>query len=346
MPLISIIMPVYNKAIYLNKSITSLINQTFTELELIIVNDGSTDDSFNICREFAEKDSRIKVINIENLGVSNARNIGLQNATGKYVQFIDSDDYVELDMLCKFNNIIKKYDPDIILCGITKVDKNYNKIKKILPTLQGLKSKSEMLQCFCNEQFTTGLYGCVSNKLIRRSIIKDRSLEFNKDIKLAEDLDFYLTLYNYIESIYFCNESYYYYLQNAENSSTSINFKNDYFTQILINLKAKNMLSKNNSLNINNENIINKVITSFTLCYLYEEFDYSFSKNKKVINRIYGDQRIVMSLTSDNQNLFKRIIILLIKSKSSFVLLILLYIRKRIEVIYRKIRYGVLKGKI
>lgn len=343
---ISIIMPVYNKMNYLNRSINSILNQTFKDFELIIVDDGSSDDSLKICNEFFRKDNRIQIISINNSGVSNARNIGLQHAKGRYIQFIDGDDYIDLDMFKELKKIIDKYTPDIILTGLTKVDKEYNSISEIIPSLKGLKNKQDLMDNFVEEQFRTGIYGCVSNKLIKRSVIEKIGLKFNKDIKLAEDLDFYLTLYDYINDIYFLDKSFYYYLQNAENSSTSIKFKNNYFTQILINLKAKNMLSKNSSLNINNENIINKVITNFTLCYLYDEFDCSFSKNKKVVNKIYDDQRIIMSLISDNQNLFKKIIILLIKNKSNFILWILLYVRKIIEVIYRKIRYGVLKGKI
>ena len=342
---ISIIMPVYNKMNYLNKSINSILNQTFKDFELIIVDDGSSDDSLKICNEFFRKDNRVKIISINNSGVSNARNIGLQHAKGKYIQFIDGDDYIDLDMFKELKKIIDTYNPDIILTGLTKVDKDYNSISEIIPALNGLKNKQDLMNNFVEEQYSKGIYGCVSNKLIKRSLIENIRLKFDKNIKLAEDLDFYLTLYEYIENIYFLDKSFYYYLQNAENSSTSIKFKNDYFIQILINLKVKNMLSKNNSLNINNERVINKVITSFTLCYLYDEFEYSLIKNKKVINKIYDDQRIVMSLINDKQNLFKNIIIFLIKNKSNFVLFILLYARKMIEVIYKKIRYGVLKGK-
>lgn len=345
MPLISVIMPVYNKAIYLKKCINSLINQTFTDFEVLIIDDGSTDNSFDICKEFSEQDKRIKLIQIENNGVSNARNIGLKNAVGDYIQFIDGDDYVDLNMFDKLSYIIKKNSPDMIFCGITKVDNGYNEINKILPKLKGMKSRKEMLDSFAEEQFRTGLYGCVSNKIMKRSIIENIKLEFNKDIKLAEDLDFYLTLYNHIDNIYFCNESYYYYLQNAENSSVRVS-KNDYFIQILIILRAKKLLCENNALNSTGESIINKTITNFTLCYLYDEFNYSYLKSKDKFNKIYNSQMILSSLVNIDQQLFRRIIINLIKEKRNFKLWIILYLRKISEVIYRKIKYGILKGRI
>ena len=92
-------MPVYNKEKYLNKSIESILNQTYKNFELIIVNDGSTDRSSQICYKFGQEDTRIKIIDIKNKGVSNARNIGLKNARGEYVQFIDADDYIASNML-------------------------------------------------------------------------------------------------------------------------------------------------------------------------------------------------------------------------------------------------------
>lgn len=343
---ISVIMPVYNKEKYLNKSINSILKQTFNDFELIIINDGSTDKSLDICNEFSKEDKRIKIISLQNLGVSSARNIGLDKAIGEYIQFIDCDDYIDTNMFNELNKLIEDFDPDIILSGITKVDSDYNEIIKITPRLKGLKYKKDLMDNFVEEQFSSGLYGCVSNKLIKRSVIENINLRFNKDIKLAEDLDFYLTLYNNAKIIFFENKSYYYYLQNAENSSTTTKCKKDYLTQIMIILKAKKMLYDNTSLNDSNEKIINKVITNFVLCYVYDQFNYLYKENKLVLKKIYDNSKIMNSLINNNQKTFKKIIIILLKNKSNYLIWILLCLRSVSEGIYRKTRYGIFNGRI
>ena len=115
--LISVIVPVYNVEKYLEKCVDSIINQTYKNLEIILVDDGATDNSGKMCDEFAKKDSRIKVIHKENGGLSDARNFGLDVATGKYIQFIDSDDYIDEDMLELLYNNIKKYNAEISMCS-------------------------------------------------------------------------------------------------------------------------------------------------------------------------------------------------------------------------------------
>lgn len=336
--MISIIMPVYNKYNYLMKSINTIINQTYKDFELIIVDDDSSDGSEKLCDEFAQKDQRIKVIHLKNSGVSNARNVGLDNAKGKYLQFIDSDDYVDEDMLEKLYGKATQYDVDIVISGITKVNHNYEVLNKTLPKLIGVKSKNEMLENFSAEQRSTGIYGCVSNKFIKRDIVEKFKLRFDTKIKLAEDLDFYLKLYEHISSIYFYDTSFYYYIQNAANSSTSEDFKHDYLTQINISLRQKDLLSKNNMLNENNLNTINLVITNFTLCYVYDKFTYPYSEYKKRLNCIYGNQKIQHSLTKNDQTKFNEIIISLLSKNKSCLLYILLLNRFMIRSVYRGLK--------
>ena len=118
---ISVIVPVYNVEKYIEKSIISIINQSYTDIEIIVVNDGSTDDSIKICELLSKKDSRISIYNKENGGLSSARNFGMNFATGKYVIFIDSDDYIDKDMLAELYGNITKYDADVSVCGIYNV---------------------------------------------------------------------------------------------------------------------------------------------------------------------------------------------------------------------------------
>lgn len=114
---VSIIVPVYNVEDYIKRCIDSLIYQTYKNIEILLVDDGSTDKSGNICDEFGKVDKRIKVIHKKNGGLSDARNIGIQESKGNYLCFIDSDDFIEKDMIEKLYNSIKKHDSDIACCA-------------------------------------------------------------------------------------------------------------------------------------------------------------------------------------------------------------------------------------
>lgn len=118
MPEISIIVPVYNVEKYIRKCIESILNQTFSDFELILVDDGSTDNSGKICDEYKLKDDRVIVIHKENSGVSSARNVGIDNANGKFLGFVDGDDYIEKDMYETLYKDIKEFDADISVCQV------------------------------------------------------------------------------------------------------------------------------------------------------------------------------------------------------------------------------------
>ena len=118
--LISVVVPIYKVEKYLDKCVESLVNQTYKNLEIILVDDGSPDDCPQICDEYAKKDSRIKVVHKKNGGLSDARNAGMEIATGEYISFIDSDDYVSLDFFESLLNTMIAEDSDIVECGVVK----------------------------------------------------------------------------------------------------------------------------------------------------------------------------------------------------------------------------------
>lgn len=335
---ISIIMPVYNKEKYLYKSIKSILNQTYENFELIIVNDGSTDNSSSICHKFEQEDSRIKVIDIENNGVSNARNIGIKNANGQYIQFIDADDYIDKYMLEDLVNLSEKYNTDIIITEIKKVDLKSNKSKEILLPFSGLKSIDDMMDNFAQVQKETGIYGCVSNKFIRKSIIDEYGLKFDKRLWLAEDLDFYLELYKYVTNVYFCNKAYYYYVQEAENSSTTSDKKHDYLQQAEIIIKEKEMLDYKNALNKNNLEVVNSIITNFIMSYIHQQFNYKYHQFIKDLDSIINDDKFMESIDYNCSNKFtNKVMKLLLKDKKTSIY-ILFFTRTVLRDIYRKIK--------
>ena len=120
MPKFSIIVPVYNVEDYLERCLDSIISQTFSNIEIICVDDGSTDNSGNICEEYADKEQRISVIHKENEGPAAARNDGLENIQGAYVSFVDCDDWLEPEMYTTMLQALNKEQADIIICGYTE----------------------------------------------------------------------------------------------------------------------------------------------------------------------------------------------------------------------------------
>ena len=128
--LISIIIPVYRVEKYLEECLNSVINQTYANLEIILIDDGSPDRCGQICDEYAKKDERIEVIHQENQGVSNARNHGIEMAKGKYITFIDSDDYLEQDYIKYLYDEITKFNADISICGTIDIDEKNNILKR------------------------------------------------------------------------------------------------------------------------------------------------------------------------------------------------------------------------
>lgn len=166
--LVSIIIPIYNVEKYLEKCIKSMINQTYRNLEIILINDGSTDESAKICEKYKEQDSRIVFINKKNGGAASAKNEGLKIAKGDYITFIDSDDFIEPDMIEYMVNTIKKYNSDIIQCSFTNLYKNTEKFKQDKIIEQKIGSK-DFFKLFLIK-WDSSLFW---NKLFKREVIEN-----------------------------------------------------------------------------------------------------------------------------------------------------------------------------
>ena len=219
---ISIIVPVYNVEKYLEKCIDSILNQTFKEFELILVNDGSKDSSGTICDKYTEKDSRIKVVHKKNGGLSSARNAGLSIAKGKYIGFIDSDDYINKDMYSLLYENIISTNSDIAICGFKKVYSYNDESEDILTdTKICVLNNIEALNMMYSEN---GVDFVVAwNKLYKRNLFDD--LEF-KDGKLHED-EFicHQILYKSKQVVYNRTQLYYYLQRSSSIINSDFNAK-------------------------------------------------------------------------------------------------------------------------
>ncbi len=243
---LSVIVPVYNKEKYVGGCIRSILDQTYKNIEVIIINDGSTDDTAEILKSF--NDNRIKLIEINNSGVSTARNIGINNANGKYVIFVDGDDTIAPDYCERIADEIIKYDcPDLLIFGLQK---NYpsGKSKLILPFTDGVISVDDFRQSFMSETVKKeGIYGYICNKAVKREILQKYNIKFDAEIRLAEDFDFWLQVYSLMSSV--AMSSYYGYNYVQETEDSSIFLTNNYNQLIGIWTKCHKYLSPCNGHN-------------------------------------------------------------------------------------------------
>lgn len=203
MPTISIIVPVYNTEKYLHRCIDSILAQTFTNFELLLIDDGSKDNSGKICDEYAAKDSRVRVFHKENGGVSSARNLGLDNVQGEWITFVDSDDWITKDAIEYFQT---SHDEDIIINPYIEFYEGKSYLKESCPVKI---SSKQQKNAFLKDYLHTGILTTVCSKIYKRSIIGGS--RFNNDIIVGEDTLFFLNIILKTNNIRVLQEPYYFY---------------------------------------------------------------------------------------------------------------------------------------
>ena len=190
---ISVIIPVYNVEKYLRECLDSLINQSFMDFEVICIDDGSTDKSYKILEEYSQKDSRIKVLKQEHNGAGAARNLGIEIAKGKYIQFLDSDDYFEPDMLEELYNTAEEFGADMAVCSARKVDEAGNIVESGNPHSPIKLEICPINKPFSKKDFPKDIFSLFSsapwNKLYLKSLIVDNNLKF-QNISSCNDIGF------------------------------------------------------------------------------------------------------------------------------------------------------------
>ena len=208
---ISVIVPVYNVEKSLEKCLDSLINQTLKELEIICINDGSTDSSVDILNQYAKKDARIKIIDQPNLGVSAARNAGMRIASGKYIGFVDSDDWIDVDYFGRLYNAAEKHGADIACCSILRAYSG-GKLKT------KLKIKEEAIYTNAAEKFKKleiprKCY--VYNKIYLREKLQQLNLNFKEGVYF-EDIGFTIRALYHMQTVATVPGPTYYYRVNTQ----------------------------------------------------------------------------------------------------------------------------------
>ena len=210
-PLVSIIVPVYNAEAYLERCVRSILQQTYENIELILVNDGSTDNSLAACQQFAAEDARVIVIDKPNGGVSDSRNCGIAKARGKYLQFADSDDWLAPEATALLVQRAEQSKCEFVIAPFYRV------IERILLVNGHIKEDGkytiaefalEMMKAPANFY-----YGVMWNKLYRRDIVRENNLQCNPEISWCEDFIFNLQYLCYVKHVYVLQEPIYYYFK-------------------------------------------------------------------------------------------------------------------------------------
>ena len=249
--MVSVIVPIYNAEKYLNECISSILSQSYKDFELILIDDGSTDKSQNICNEFAKKDLRITVVHQGNSGVSAARNNGLKNAKGEFVAFVDSDDYVEKNWLELLVKAITTEEADIAVCGM-KIDKQERILSK----------SSEAKENILLDLQKCGLMYSTFNKLYRRNLIHS---DFTDGLKFGEDLLFNLEYFKNIKTIAIVSQALCFYRKDNPMSATA-NFREDKFKDILYLYKKTHNFCET----IADSNIRKKMLRKFNALHVWD----------------------------------------------------------------------------
>lgn len=232
---ISIIIPIYNVEKYLKRCLESVINQSLKEIEIICVNDGSTDNSLEILKIFQKKDKRIIIINKENGGASSARNTALKTAQGEYCLNIDSDDWIEQGCLENLYNRAKKDNLDIVISNIIFDFKDNSEKNYIVNDLNIDEDEIITGKEYINIFFNGNGNGYTWNKLIKRELYIKNNLWYDEEIFLLEDVEILMMLAYYAKKIGKINKVYYHYIQGENNGSHKVKVSRLYDILICMN---------------------------------------------------------------------------------------------------------------
>lgn len=321
---ISIIVPVFNAEMYIERCIESVLKQTYTDFELLLVNDGSTDNSRNICDAYAQKDKRIRVITKNNEGPSAARNSALKIATGEYIGFIDSDDWIDKDM---YNILVKsaqENDSDVVCSGYKYVvDSGIINTISMCAKLENYSLTTNGVPVY--EMFIRSKRGIfnVWNKLYKRDIIKNNNIFFPNDKMSAEDCEFNLKIVKYASKYTFIPEALYnYYLSN--NSLTRGYIKDCFQKHLDWRYMIEKYLPHEVIKNKENQMAMNKTTIHDTIYSLNQEIwykpktDLSYMFN---IVMLQDDIKEIFDKSSlfDVENNIDKIFFLLLKKRNLFL---------------------------
>ena len=301
---VSVIVPVFNVGDYLSTSLDSILNQSLEDIEIICINDGSTDDSLKILENYAKKDNRIKIISKENEGQGTARNVGLDNACGEFISFVDADDFIKKDMLEKLYNKSVNGNLDLVMCKVSSFDNETHVIDDnlwyySLKCFSGF--KKEVFNNLDTKEFTSLISVTPYNKLYRRSFVEKNNIRFPEKY-IFEDEVFFYNVYLKAKRISLIDENLYCYRTNRKGSTVSKGLDKDYSDIIHIFRLIRDLLVETNYINVYKKQVYNRFI--HLILWRFSQTAPKYRKNffnlmKKEFNEILNENSKDFSLNVD-----------------------------------------------
>ena len=229
--LLTIIVPIYNCEKHITRCLDTICNQTYRNIEIVLVDDGSTDNSYKICLKYQNMDKRIRLYKQKNSGASSARNFGLSVMSGEYFTFVDSDDYLEETMVEEFVDRINETKADYLICGFT-IEKNDSRGNLVARTEKPV----DDIVIDSRKKIAAGIIKLVENeqinapwcKCIRSNIIRENQIRMQEDLKLQEDLHFNINVLKFVDKFASLEKSLYYYSIGSKDSLTARYFDNKF----------------------------------------------------------------------------------------------------------------------
>lgn len=300
---ISIIVPVYNAEKKIKETIESILNQISTECEIILINDGSIDDSGKICDLYDKKNKNIRVIHQRNSGPSTARNRGITEAKGDFITFVDADDQLDKSWFSNINSIIKKDNPDLIISGYKNFrvrNSGAGGIENFIPkpdVVHGRENILLLIPYLIEEKIFNPLW----NKVYRTKFIKEKKMELNPKYKLGEDFLFNLEYLGSIEKVILLDKALYHYITN-DNSLTE-SYTADKFSKLKpVTLEFREMLMKHNfSIDLYYNRLIQNIYNSL-LELSHRNCRLTFSEKIEEVKKIKEDEHVKQLLANYHPN--------------------------------------------
>lgn len=326
--LITVVLPIYNVEKYLDRCINSVVKQTYSNLEILLIDDGSTDNSSAICDEWAKKDERIRVIHKKNQGLGMARNTGIDNASGEYICFFDSDDFIdEKTIEVSYQNGIK-YGSDVVLFGVNFADEHGNVLSSFVSPLGEVSYSGEKVQSYFLPELTAPdpkgngermFYMSPCLMLYSTALIKKVNWKFVSERNIiSEDVYSLLGLFKFVKTVSVVPQAFYYYCRNE--SSLSRRYVEDRFE------KTKHFYTETKALceklGYSDEIIhrVSKPYLAFTILAMKQEAaaQRSFKENRKRICELVNDetlQEVLSANRKDKVSITRRILFFAIRNK-------------------------------
>ena len=341
-PLVSIVVPVYNAAQTLEKCVGSLTSQTFGDIEILLINNGSTDNSLDVCNEIAGKDSRIKVIDHHEKGVSTARNRGIEESSGDYVMFVDADDWIDADACEVFANLNSKYSYDLF-CFSAQYNKGKESVKTFLyaenvDVLSALQKEELQIKVLSPQapvlkyKVNTRFAGSACGKFYKREILKKNNLYFATETIISEDCLFNTLALDSFHRIGYTRDCFYYYEQHGDSAQNSYRPNSDKYFGFVIKQMQRWLIETHKDqrfVDAANCLFVHYLFGIMKEDIFHKDNDISLSQRCMALESLLSKknhQAILQNANKDYFSILEKLLIFIMKKKFCWIITLLLWI--------------------